>query len=802
MATITRRSPSNPLTRKQSFDERIPQIPVTIGARVHIPTLSIQGTLRFVGETQFKPGIWAGIELDDDIGKNNGAVKGIRYFTCPDQRGLFILVSKIIAISPPRPTRPSKSTRSVPQPTAMKRTVPARAPSNKSSLPNRPPSNVPVMPKARSSASPALPLMPALRRPSHHQKRASASPALRQNPSPTTATSQAKRSSVSSPSKRASVVRIAGATTIVPTADPKPCSPQPATPPSAPTHTPTPAGPLASTSHTESFTSSSSSSSSSANSAYTPPASSQSHQHKEELHQLYELLQKIQREKDSLTEQMDNKDVAFERLVSAKESYALQVEEKSHQISLLQLQLDKKQAELDAMHGELQGHAEQAAQRADHHAAAEQSTKRIQKLESLVASLQDQLAKMARERDQRASEHASQLELVRRELSREKDNAASLEKECDSLQSSGIDTLRAYEASLDQLKRDHSAALDEKDRRLLQTQATLDQLKRQLHSFDELDFDDALLANDSSLTASPKHPQHHRLEEQLDATMTQLETERATMRQLMLELEALREDKKQHHRHTLSVESQYQALQQELAKELADKRRLMEETDAAGQAQTRLQDELDQLKISFASMEKEWQEAVAKLSSASTPTSTSPLSVSSPSSNLHQQQLTLAEQQCKQWKDQYHQMEQECMRLMDEMLAMGDDPSSAATTKALQDQLRKQKQEHDLAMRAKQADIQKLSKELADLESLVEGNVFGQGDLESALEQEKQKVKRLERQLAMTSLQPHCELCDQDGHDMLCCPSYKSTSTKSLYCDYCETSNHSTIQCPNQEETF
>lgn len=38
------------------------------------------GFLRFCGATQFAPGIWAGVELDEPEGKNDGSVQGISYF--------------------------------------------------------------------------------------------------------------------------------------------------------------------------------------------------------------------------------------------------------------------------------------------------------------------------------------------------------------------------------------------------------------------------------------------------------------------------------------------------------------------------------------------------------------------------------------------------------------------------------------------------------------------------------------------------------------------------------------------------
>jgi len=48
------------------------------------------GTVRFMGETQFAAGIWVGVELDKPLGKNNGAVGGVEYFTCEHGRGIFV----------------------------------------------------------------------------------------------------------------------------------------------------------------------------------------------------------------------------------------------------------------------------------------------------------------------------------------------------------------------------------------------------------------------------------------------------------------------------------------------------------------------------------------------------------------------------------------------------------------------------------------------------------------------------------------------------------------------------------------
>jgi hypothetical protein len=53
------------------------------------------GTLRFMGETSFATGEWAGVELDDPVGKNDGSILGQRYFYCPPNYGLFVPAKRV-----------------------------------------------------------------------------------------------------------------------------------------------------------------------------------------------------------------------------------------------------------------------------------------------------------------------------------------------------------------------------------------------------------------------------------------------------------------------------------------------------------------------------------------------------------------------------------------------------------------------------------------------------------------------------------------------------------------------------------
>lgn len=76
-----------------------------------------EGTIGFIGTTQFAKGVWAGIVLESPEGKNDGSVSGVKYFECEANHGLFTRVQKLTLVSkaatnestPPRQLAPSRT---------------------------------------------------------------------------------------------------------------------------------------------------------------------------------------------------------------------------------------------------------------------------------------------------------------------------------------------------------------------------------------------------------------------------------------------------------------------------------------------------------------------------------------------------------------------------------------------------------------------------------------------------------------------------------------------------------------------
>lgn len=75
---ISARTSSRPPSRQSEIVHKVPKS-FEVGENVRIESLGFEGTLRYIGEIEGKPGLWAGVELSGGFsgkGKNDGTVGG------------------------------------------------------------------------------------------------------------------------------------------------------------------------------------------------------------------------------------------------------------------------------------------------------------------------------------------------------------------------------------------------------------------------------------------------------------------------------------------------------------------------------------------------------------------------------------------------------------------------------------------------------------------------------------------------------------------------------------------------------
>jgi dynactin 1 len=67
----------------------MPDLNVKIGQTIETQDKK-QGIVRYIGPLHIAAGEWLGLELPDSSGKNDGSVKGERYFQCTPGYGIFV----------------------------------------------------------------------------------------------------------------------------------------------------------------------------------------------------------------------------------------------------------------------------------------------------------------------------------------------------------------------------------------------------------------------------------------------------------------------------------------------------------------------------------------------------------------------------------------------------------------------------------------------------------------------------------------------------------------------------------------
>ncbi|KAL0972843.1 hypothetical protein UPYG_G00195420 [Umbra pygmaea] len=76
-------------------------VKVELGDQVLVAGVK-QGIIRFYGKTDFAPGYWFGVELEQPTGKHDGSVFGVRYFNCLPKYGVFAPPSRVQRIGGPK----------------------------------------------------------------------------------------------------------------------------------------------------------------------------------------------------------------------------------------------------------------------------------------------------------------------------------------------------------------------------------------------------------------------------------------------------------------------------------------------------------------------------------------------------------------------------------------------------------------------------------------------------------------------------------------------------------------------------
>ena len=90
-----------------------------------------KAAIRFLGPTAFAPGEWIGVELEEESGKNDGSVKGDRYFDCDANYGMFLRAAGVSRILEHPRTQARSTSRSVSNaPAPSVRTRPASISTN------------------------------------------------------------------------------------------------------------------------------------------------------------------------------------------------------------------------------------------------------------------------------------------------------------------------------------------------------------------------------------------------------------------------------------------------------------------------------------------------------------------------------------------------------------------------------------------------------------------------------------------------------------------------------------------------
>jgi len=112
-----------------------------------------EGVVRYYGETEFSTGVWVGVELTTNSGKNDGSVKGKRYFSCQMGKGMFLKPGAVTVTGEAPPPAAKAPVRKAARPSSL--INPSRAPVADSGLKKRMSLNAPSPSPGPKSARPS-----------------------------------------------------------------------------------------------------------------------------------------------------------------------------------------------------------------------------------------------------------------------------------------------------------------------------------------------------------------------------------------------------------------------------------------------------------------------------------------------------------------------------------------------------------------------------------------------------------------------------------------------------------------------
>lgn len=459
----------------------------------------------------------------------------------------------------------------------------------------------------------------------------------------------------------------------------------------------------------------------------------------DELKRVSALLEQSRQEQKMLSQQMDGKEAAWERLLSAKESYALRVQEKEDELNRLRRQFEQTRLAHEQL-TKLTTEKDGALSRASMSEAMEkQHIKVIERLDLRVRTLQDQNANLISSHEYKMRDNAAQIDQIRKQLAERDEATAAIERDCAELRQLNRENSRVYESSLIQCKQEYENMVSIKD-------AQIQRLQYIVSDFSHC------------LPSSPLTPivddTRRRLEAQLELSTQELDRERELRKTMSDDIDQLKAEIKRLHRVSVSSSSQFYSIREELDHEIKDKVRIMEEANAALETQSRIEEENERIRLTHDKTQRDLADLLKKLALMEK----QQRSITNGESLIDRnRQLELENERI---LESQRQTEHECMRLMDELLAIekvndsqrevqGEDADRIYRREIEQLKLqvvRETKRYQDLE-NSKQVKLEQLNKELNDLESLVENKVFNETELEETLQNEKKKVRLLEAKL-------------------------------------------------------